>query len=115
VGIDGLDAIPKKVRGLLADVNTEYLFSAVSVMEIALKNGIGKLQMGEAEMRQAARDLRLTIIPFTLQHAYRLFSLPLHHRDPFDRMLIATALVEDIPLVGSDKEFKKYRGLRVIW
>lgn len=55
------------------------------------------------------------ILPFTLQHAYRLFSLPLHHRDPFDRMLIATALVEDIPLAGSDKEFKKYRGLRVIW
>jgi PIN domain nuclease of toxin-antitoxin system len=84
-------------------------------MEIAIKSGIGKLEMGEAEMRQAVRDLRATIIPFTPQHAYRLFSLPLHHRDPFDRMLIATATVENIPLVGSDRKFKSYKGLKVIW
>ena len=84
-------------------------------MEIALKSGIGKLQMGEPELRQAAHDLRLTIIPFTPRHAYGLFSLPLHHRDPFDRMLIATALAEDMPLIGSDRQFKKYKGLKLIW
>jgi PIN domain nuclease of toxin-antitoxin system len=46
---------------------------------------------------------------------YKLFGLPQHHRDPFDRMLIATALAEDIPVVTSDRRFKDYRGLRVIW
>jgi PIN domain nuclease of toxin-antitoxin system len=55
------------------------------------------------------------MLPFTPQHAYRLFSLPLHHRDPFDRMLIATALAEEIPLIGSDRLFKMYKGLKVIW
>ena len=41
--------------------------------------------------------------------------LPRHHRDPFDRMLIATALAEEIPLIGSDRLFKRYKGLKVIW
>jgi PIN domain nuclease of toxin-antitoxin system len=100
---------------LLVDEDTERLISATTVMEIAIKNGTGKLTMGETEMRQAAADLRLTLLPFTPQHAYRLFDLPLHHRDPFDRMIIATALVEGIPLLGVDREFKKYKGLKVIW
>ena len=114
-GIDGLDAFPKKVRKVLEDGETDCLVSAVSIMEVAIKSGVGKLEMGESEMRQAARDLRATIIPFTPQHAYQLFSLPLHHRDPFDRMLIATAMVENIPLIGSDRKFKSYKGLKIIW
>jgi PIN domain nuclease of toxin-antitoxin system len=114
-GIDGLGAFSKKVRKVLEDGETDCLVSAVSIMEVAIKSGVGKLEMGESEMRQAARDLRATIIPFTPQHAYRLFSLPLHHRDPFDRMLIATAMVEGIPLVGSERKFKSYKGLKIIW
>jgi len=44
-----------------------------------------------------------------------MFSLPLHHRDPFDRMIIATALVEELPLVGGDRQFKFYEGLQRFW
>jgi PIN domain nuclease of toxin-antitoxin system len=84
-------------------------------MEIAMKHDAGKLKMGAAETRQAIRDLRLQVIPFDPDHALRLYGLPPHHRDPFDRMLIATALAEDIPLIGSDSRFKKYKGLKVIW
>lgn len=84
-------------------------------MEVAVKNAIGKLQMGEAEMQEAVRDLLLTVIPFEPRHSYRLFRLPLHHRDPFDRMLIATAYEEAMPVVGADRQFRKYRGLKVIW
>jgi PIN domain nuclease of toxin-antitoxin system len=65
----------RKVRALLAADDTDGAVSAVSLMEIAIKSGCGKLQMGEAEVRQAVRDLRLTILPFTPQHAYRLFRL----------------------------------------
>jgi PIN domain nuclease of toxin-antitoxin system len=104
----------RKVRALLAADDTDGVVSTISLMEIAIKSGCGKLQMGEAEVREAVRDLRLTILPFTPQHAYRLFGLPLHHRDPFDRMLIATALAEEIPLIGSDRLFKMYKGLKVI-
>jgi PIN domain nuclease of toxin-antitoxin system len=107
------EELPKRVRDLLADSETDRLISAVSVMEIAIK--ARKLNMLEANVRHAVEDLRLTILPFTPQHAYRLFSLPEKHRDPFDRMIIATALSENVPLIGADRLFKRYRGLKVLW
>lgn len=107
--------LPKKVQAILADPNTERIISAVSVMEIATKTAIGKAEFSEENVHRSVSDLKLTIIPFTQQHAYRLFSLPLHHRDPFDRMLIATALTEQLPIIGIDHQFKQYKGLRVIW
>jgi len=69
--------------------------------------------MGEAEMQEAVRDLLLTVIPFT--PAFHLFRLPLHHKDPFDRMIIATAHEEGVPLIVADRQFKRYKGLKVIW
>jgi PIN domain nuclease of toxin-antitoxin system len=107
--------LSRKAKDLLANPGTIRLLSSLSIMEIALKHGARKLKMGLAETREAIRDLRLEVIDFTQDHALGMYDLPLHHRDPFDRMLIATALVEDIPLVGSDRQFKKYKGLKVIW
>lgn len=105
----------KRVTDTLEDPNNERLLSSVSIMEIATKHLRGLTTMTEAHVHQAAADLRLTIIPFAPQHAYRLFKLPQHHRDPFDRMLIATALVEGVPIVSSDIQFKRYKGLTVLW
>jgi PIN domain nuclease of toxin-antitoxin system len=107
--------LSRRVYALLSSPEALPLVSAISIMEIAMKHDAGKMKMGAAETRQAIRDLRLQVIPFELEHALRLYGLPRHHRDPFDRMLIATALAEDIPLIGSDRQFKKYKGLKVIW
>ena len=107
--------LSRKVYALLSNPDVLPLISAISLMEIAMKHEAGKLKMGATETRQAIRDLRLQVIPFAPDHAFRLYGLPPHHRDPFDRMLIATALAEDIPLIGSDRQFKKYKGLKVIW
>jgi PIN domain nuclease of toxin-antitoxin system len=107
--------LSRKVYALLSSPGTLALISAISIMEIAMKHDAGRLKMGAAETRQAIRDLRLQVIPFEPEHALRLYSLPRHHRDPFDRMLIATALAEEIPLIGSDRLFKKYKGVKVIW
>jgi prevent-host-death family protein len=63
---------------------------------------------------QAVQDMLITVIPFAPRHAYRLYSLPVHHGDPFDRMIISTALVENMPIVG-DRQFTSYKGLTVIW
>lgn len=109
------EELPKRVQAILADPETERFLSAASLFEIALKNSAGKLKISEAHTKEAVRDLRVTVLPFHLGHAYQLFSLPLHHRDPFDRMIIATAIAEKLPLIGSDRQFSSYRGLRRIW
>ncbi len=107
--------LSRKVQALLLRPETIRLISALSIMEIALKHDVGKLRMGKAEVVEAIHDLILQVIPFEADHAMRVYGLPFHHRDPFDRMLIATALVEDLPLVGRDPMFKEYEGLKVIW
>ena len=111
----GLDGLGKESRLLVADPDNDLLLSSVSITEIAIKASIGKLQVTANIVTEIANDLQLTIINYEPRHANRLFSLPLHHRDPFDRMLIATALLEQYPLVSSDSEFRKYDGLKVIW
>ena len=105
----------KRVQSLLADPDSELLLSSASILEIALKHAHRKIDMPEALVHQAVQDLGLTTIAFEPPHAYRLFSLPMHHRDPFDRMIIATALVEDVPLIGGGSQFESYKGLRVVW
>ena len=66
------------------------------------------------QTRIAITDMRLTVLPYTTVHAMQMFDLPLHHGDPFDRMLIATALTEDLPILSADAFFREYKGLRVI-
>jgi PIN domain nuclease of toxin-antitoxin system len=84
-------------------------------VEIAVKNTIGKLDMSEGETRRAVQELRLSVLPFESRHALRMFALPSHHRDPFDRMILATALVEKLPVVSGDRIFRRYGDAEVIW
>ena len=89
--------------------------SVVSLSEIAIKHARGKLSLGKDDVRTGLTDLRLRVLPYTTEHALRLFALPVHHPDPFDRQIIAQALAEDIPVVTSDESFALYEGLRVVW
>jgi PIN domain nuclease of toxin-antitoxin system len=59
--------------------------------------------------------LDIRTLPFTAEHAFQLFELPLHHGDPFDRQIIAQALSEQIPVVTPDEKFRLYHGLSVVW
>jgi PIN domain nuclease of toxin-antitoxin system len=110
----GVEGLSSRVRKLIEDEDNDLLVSAVSMVEIATKASVNKLAINAADADRATDDLRLIMIPFELRYAMRMFNLPLHHRDPFDRMLIATALSEDIPIITGDGEFKSYRGLKVI-
>jgi len=87
--------------------------SALSLSEIAIKQD--KLKISAQETAQALEDLDVRILPYTRKHAFELFHLPLHHRDPFDRHLIAQALAEKIPVVTADRTFRLYAGIKVIW
>jgi PIN domain nuclease of toxin-antitoxin system len=89
--------------------------SVVSLTEIAVKQTRGKLTLGKADAIAGVADLRLRVLPYGTEHAFRLFDLPTHHADPFDRQIIAQALVENIPVVTPDESFKLYEGLKVIW
>jgi PIN domain nuclease of toxin-antitoxin system len=90
-------------------------FSSISLTEIAIKTILGKLNFSAEIARQAIQDMYIRVLPFTADHAFRLFELPAHHRDPFDRQIIAQALSEDIPIVTSDEKFHLYKGLKLIW
>ena len=114
----GIANMPKTVQQILADPETERILSSVSLTEVAIKTTLSKsLRFPQAEVQKAIRDMRITTMSYSASHALALFSLPLleDHRDPFDRMLIATALSENIPLISSNRNFKRYKGLQVIW
>jgi PIN domain nuclease of toxin-antitoxin system len=89
--------------------------STISLSEIAIKNAKGKLKLPRSTVEAGIEDFKLRVLPYTSLHAYRFFDLPLHHSDPFDRMIIAQALAEDIPVVTSDDKFRLYKELQVIW
>lgn len=105
----------QKVQRLLEDSETVRMVSPVSFSEIATKANKGLTPLTREHLEKLIFDLNLTVLPLTAGHSFKLFGLPAHHHDPFDRMLIATALAEDISIVARDREFKKYKGLRVIW
>lgn len=87
--------------------------SAVSGWEVSIKSALGRLRLDEPFGVLVAAD-DFTQLPMTLEHADCLQTLPLHHPDPFDRMLVAQAMVEGAALVTHDRAFEPY-GAKVIW
>ncbi len=103
---------------LLEDADSVLFVSIATIWEMAIKNGLGKLPLAEpieTFVPTQLRTNRMDILPVTQEHAFRAGRLPLHHRDPFDRMMIAQSLLEDIALVSADAAFDAYDGLNQLW
>ena len=113
--VESPQRLSKRAARLLENAENILELSAVSISEIAIKAALGKLRISAAVARQAVEDMDIRVLPYTADHAFQLFQLPLHHSDPFDRQIIAQALAENIPVVTSDEKFSRYRGLKVIW
>jgi PIN domain nuclease of toxin-antitoxin system len=113
--VDSPERLSKRAAAALENPENILELSAVSLAEIAIKANLGKLRLSAAIARQAIQDLDIRILPYTAEHALRLFDLPLHHGDPFDRQIIAQALSERIPVVTPDEKFRLYQGLKLIW
>ncbi len=106
------------VRNLLKSTDHQFLFSQVSTWEICLKYRTGKLPLnGESPrdfLHKRIRQSELTYDAISDAALFRSADLPSHHQDPFDRLLIATAQILDIPILTSDAAFHRYK-VEVIW
>jgi PIN domain nuclease of toxin-antitoxin system len=105
------------VQDMLADQQTEPVLSMASIWEMQIKISLGKLSLQmdlptlvETEMSRN----RFTLLPIELKHIYKLDDLPLHHKDPFDRLLIAQSMLEKMPIISIDEKFDAY-GVQRLW
>jgi len=89
----------------------ETLVSAASIWEIAIKAALGKLDADPEEVRRALDPSGFGELPVTGEHAANVARLPAHHRDPFDRLLVAQSLVENLVLLTADAQLAPYGGL----
>jgi PIN domain nuclease of toxin-antitoxin system len=96
---------------LLKDPANALLLSTATLWEVAIKVSVGKLKLSKPYplfVTQALLKLPATRLRMKIEHGTMLSTLPLHHRDPFDRMLVAQALVEQMPIVSIDTRFDAY-------
>ena len=100
-------ALPDVARTLIADPATTVVVSAATVWEIAIKQAAGRLDAPD-NLMSTLDDNDFDTLPMTASHAFDAGRLPLHHADPFDRMLIAQATANDLTLVTVDHRFTHY-------
>lgn len=106
--------LPEKVVKILDDGDRELFFSMASVWEIFIKCRTGKLSLGpdpEKTLRQLLDKSGVRLLPIRYGHTAGILNLPDHHKDPFDRIIIAQALHENLPVISADEVFLRY-GVR---
>ncbi len=101
--------LPREARRVIED--HEVFVSAASIWEIAIKVSIGKLDADPAAVQQALAPSGFDELPVTGEHAAQVALLPRHHRDPFDRLLVAQSIVETLVLLTTDAQLAPYGGL----
>jgi PIN domain nuclease of toxin-antitoxin system len=109
-------ALSPKARRTIAKGTNEVLVSAACGWEMAIKSKSGKLDAEELleRLEVALMEEGFLVLPISLDHALRAGSLVLHHKDPFDRMLVAQAQAENLPILSNDAVFGRY-GVHRIW
>jgi PIN domain nuclease of toxin-antitoxin system len=102
--------LPKPIFDLLETTGNDILFSSASIWEIAIKAQLLRAEFGvdAATIIDAARETRFTELAVSAQHAANVANLPLHHKDPFDRMLISQAISEPARLITADRALSAY-------
>lgn len=103
--------------GLITDPANDVLLSVGSLWEIVIKASLGKLPLPgpfEEVIPAQLSEERIAVLPIEIQHLAALRRLPFHHRDPFDRLIIAQATAEGIPVITQDAAFEHY-DVEVIW
>lgn len=115
--VDQPSLLGPNAKTALEDPANDLILSAATIWETAIKVGLKKLTLSlpyRQWMIRAMKDLEVTILSVTVEYADVQAGLPHHHRDPFDRLLIAQAIVENVPLVSNDDVFDQY-GVSRLW
>ena len=114
--IGGDKSLSAYARSLIEDDDNEVFLSVASLWEIAIKVSLGKLRLEQPFDLLIPQQLyvnNIELCAITVQHASVVATLPFHHRDPFDRLLIAQALVEQLLIIGHDQIFDAYAVQRI--
>ena len=109
--------LPLQARLVIEDSANLVLLSPASYWEIAIKVSAGKYRLNrpyEEFWRKGMQENPIGLLPVELRHTTKLLSLPFHHKDPFDRLLVAQALAEQIPLISGDPTLDAY-GIQRVW
>ena len=109
--------LPREARALIENAANEAYFSAASMWELAIKISLGRkdFRIDLAALQTALPDMRLIELPVTAVHAAGVIKLPLIHRDPFDRLLIAQSIAEPLTLLTNDALLARYsNGVQVV-
>lgn len=105
-----------RARTVITEARNRKLVSVASCWEIAIKAGLGKLHLGEPAHAFLTRELarnNFELLAISLEHATAVEKLPAHHRDPFDRLLVAQAISERLPIVSADEALDAYEIERI--
>jgi PIN domain nuclease of toxin-antitoxin system len=111
------DRLSPKAISMIESATNKVVLSCVSTLEIAIKVSIGKLHLSEPAhdfVYSQMAALSMTSLPVYLSHSLRVSELPLHHRDPFDRLLVAQSQIERVPLMTADEALAAY-DIDIIW
>jgi PIN domain nuclease of toxin-antitoxin system len=113
---DNPELLSEKVLNLCEDINNQLLLSMVSIWEMQIKLQLNKLKlnMSLAEMVTLQQNNGISVLSITINHIIGLDAIPSHHKDPFDRLLIAQATIEDAILLSKDTKFQEY-PVQTIW
>ena len=114
--INGDEKLNQHSKALIQESNNEVLVSIATLWEIAIKTSLNKLELlqpFEIVIPKELAENEFTLLPIKLEHLVELRKLPFHHRDPFDRLLIAQSLSEKLPLISKDDQFGNYDVERI--
>ena len=106
--------LPASLRRAIQAAENDVYASLASAWEIAIKAALGKIEFDVRSLERMLAATGFQTLDISLQHAVRVAELPLHHGDPFDRMLVAQALSESMVLVTRDRALRQY-GVRILW
>ena len=115
--ITGDDRLSENARQTFLNTENSLFFSAASLWEICIKKSLGKISLKDGWFQTIQEEMEINTIQWLsieMTHSAEVTELPFHHRDPFDRMLIAQAIVEEMKLISRDSPLSNY-GIELIW